>query len=496
MTTRLSALPRATRSVCPLCLRRIDATYVHGDAPGSVLLRKTCPEHGEFSALVWRISSAATSTAGAAGVPTFARWSRPKNPSPPLHPATSTQRGCPFDCGLCPGHAQHTCTGLLEVTTRCDMHCPVCYAAAGQQDVPSHKTDPPLDELRARLDALYRDAGPCNVQLSGGEPTLRQDLPLLAAHARSLGFALVQVNTNGLRLAREPAYAHELRKAGVDSVYLQWDGVRAESFLALRGQACAQEKHAALRHCVEAGLGVILVATLVRGVNDSELGDLLRLAVHSPGVRGLHLQPVAAFGRSPWPPSRAPRLTLPEIMERLAAQAPQWVQAQHFHPPGCEHELCSCSALYLREGEGDSADLRWLPAEQSCCAAETADSGTTGSAPPRPTGPLINAAEGARKARAFVAKHWGGQSQDNTPLDSSDTEADAFEHFVRSAGAGQRFTLSAMAFQDALSLDLARTRGCCIHIVERGGRRIPFCLYNLTAEDGTPLYRGRFREPV
>lgn len=480
---------RATRSLCPVCLRLVDAAYTRGEAPGEVRLRKTCPEHGVFSVPVWRAGE---------GEPAFTDWTRPKQPSPPGRPATPVEHGCPFDCGLCPEHGQHTCTGLIEITQRCNMRCPVCFASSGDAPGP----DLSVKEVQERLDALFYASGACNVQFSGGEPTLHDALPQLAAYARRKGFGLIQVNSNGLRLGREPGYARALRAAGVDSIYLQWDGVTDVSFRALRGQECLSAKKAALDACAEAGLGVVLVATVVHGVNDGELGGLLHWALRAgPTVRGLHLQPFTAFGRSPWSPEGAPRLTLPELMRRLEAQAPELIRATHFHPPGCEHELCSFSALYRRvPGAAQYADsLEWLPGGAACCG-DGNNALQTGAAA-KPLGEdgeeaIPTAAEGARKARQFVASHWAAAQEpssgnDDAPnIGSRELAEDGFSRFLAQAGMERRFTLSAMAFQDALSLDVARVRGCCIHVVGRGGKLIPFCLYNVTSEAGVPLYRG------
>lgn len=468
---------RRAHSLCPICLRRLDATYetsaqwreAHESGPQCVVLRKVCPEHGVFSVPIWQCPSG--DEAGSAA-PRFESWFRPKSPSYPQRPHTPVERGCPFDCGLCPAHAQHTCTGLVEVTMRCDLACPVCYAGAGGQ---GGAADPSLADLAARLDTLKTASGACNVQISGGEPTVREDLPAIVSLARERGFGLVQLNTNGLRLGREPDYARRLRAAGLDSVYLQWDGVSERTFERMRGRACLEFKRRAVQACAEAGLGVVLVATLVRGVNDAELGDLLRLALRlGPAVRGLHVQPAAFFGRYPWALEDAPRLTLPEVMAALAAQAPKLVRTGHFHPPGCEHALCSFSALYRRLGTAradgsDGVSLEWLPhAGQSCCSSLP-----------------LPAREGARKARQFTALHWKGTG---AKQEAGGMGRDDFSRFLSTVAAERRFTISGMAFQDALSLDLERTRGCCTHVVRADGRLIPFCLHNLTARDGARLY--------
>jgi uncharacterized radical SAM superfamily Fe-S cluster-containing enzyme len=449
---------RHATSLCPRCLRRLEAVYEQdGD---TTYLRKTCPEHGGFSAPVW--VCAGPDAPDTPGAPSFASWARPKSPSYPARPGASLTDGCPFDCGLCPAHAQHTCTALIEVTKRCDLVCPVCYADAGNKNAP----DPPPAVVGAQLKIVKAASGSCNVQISGGEPTLREDLPAIVALARDQGFALVQINTNGLRLGRDRGYAEKLRAAGLDSVYLQWDGVSDAVFETLRGRACVDIKRKAVQACAAAGLGVVLVATLARNVNDAELGDLLRLALSlGSAVRGVHFQPAASFGRYPWEMRDAPRLTLPEIMRALALQAPELVRTEHFHPPGCEHALCSFSAVYARTADG----LQWLPdAGQNCCS---------------PNLPPV-AAEGARRARQFVALHWKGSDKP----ESAQNLNDDFSRFLSRAGVEKRFTISAMAFQDALNLDIDRVRGCCIHVARPDGRLIPFCLHNLTSLDGARLY--------
>lgn len=465
-----------TQSVCPVCLRRIDAAYVReGEA---VVFRKSCPQHGSFAVPVLRQTG---------GLPAFEDWQRPKTPSYPAHPLTAAAQGCPFDCGLCPGHAQHTCSALLEVTLRCDMACPVCYAAAGGKDVPP---DPDMATLIRQLDRLRQVSPGCNVQLSGGEPTLRDDLPDIIQAVRARGFGLVQVNSNGLRLGREPSWAARLREAGLDSVYLQWDAPDDAACAPLRGslpqgESLMARKSAAVRHCAAAGLGVVLVATLLPEANLPRLGDLLRQALRlGPAVRGLHLQPLSRFGRYPGDLLTAPRLPLFGVLEALCAQAPELVRPEHVHPPGCEHSLCSFSAVYARETAPDGTPaLRLLAdAAPACCGP---------SSPARPaaatlTAPL-EAAEGARRSRQFVAAHWAGAE----PASASVAAADDFSRFLARAGMERRFTLSCMAFQDALDFDVERVRGCCIHIMRPDGRLVPFCVQNLTAVDGSMLYPDR-----
>lgn len=469
-----------TLSLCPICLRRIDAAYVRQGE--SVVFAKTCPRHGAFAVPVLREGN---------GLPVFEGWRRPKTPSYPAHPLTGAAQGCPYDCGLCPSHAQHTCTALLELTLRCNMACPVCFASAGggggaEACPPDVPPDVPLDVVDFQLDRLRQVSPGCNVQLSGGEPTLREDLPEIIRRVRARGFGLVQVNSNGLRLGREADYAARLREAGLDSVYLQWDAPDDAACAPLRGRLPHGEslvacKEAAVRHCEAAGLGVVLVATLEPRSSLPRLGDMLRLALRlGPTVRGLHLQPLAHFGRYPGELTAAPRLALFDVMAALCAQAPELLRPEHFHPPGCEHALCSFSAVYARETDAAGRPaLRLLADAASCCGP--APSASPAGAPP------LEAAEGARRSRQFVATHWTGAGRAVVP----GSAADDFSRFLARAGVERRFTLSCMAFQDALDLDVERVRGCCIHVMRPDGRMIPFCLHNLTAVDGRMLYPGR-----
>lgn len=503
MTTAQQVLS-ATEALCPQCLRRLPALRVRRGR--EVWLVRQCPEHGEAQAVIWR------------GEPDLESWRRPKIPSAPPVLRTPVDRGCPFDCGLCPAHGQHTCTAVVEVTSRCDLRCPVCYASSGN----GQGADPTPAILAARLADLRRTAGACNLQLSGGEPTSRHDLPEIIAAARAQHFGLVQLNTNGLRLAREPGYAERLANAGLQSVFLQFDGPD-EACMVLRGQPLFAAKLDALDACARAGLGVVLVPTLLAGVNEHALGDIMRLGMErAPTVRGVHFQPASTFGRFPGAQNTARRLTLPEVLTLLVAQSGGLLRAEDFHPPGCEHERCSFSGSFALDAG------RLLPlAGGGCCAGASplalarqealhpnnaarhagncgaalgafrsergSESGCgplqgVGSTTRRP--PLL-AEDGARQAKAAVARQWAAAPVPANTGPNASPPRDDFERFLAQRGADKRFSISCMAFQDAWTMDLERVRGCCIHTQAEDGRLIPFCLYNLTAEDGRALYRER-----
>ena len=434
-------LPDETESVCPVCLRPVGALLVpEGD---EVFMKKSCPEHGDFSCVVWR------------GVESWKAWRGPK--APPA-PELGRNPACPGACGLCSFHAQKTCAVVLDVTSRCLLRCPVCFADAGSED-----PDPPLELLLERMEKLRPQVGEAVLQLSGGEPTLRPDLPLLVEGARKRGFGAVQLNTNGLALAEDPALAPRLRDAGLGWVFLQFDGLSERSSRRLRGKDLREPRERAVEACARAELGVVLVPTLVRGVNDGELGDLVRFALgHFPTVRGVHVQPMSFFGRYSLEPQDHRRITLPEVLALLEEQTGGMVRREHFHPAGCEHERCSCRGTYRVEGPGRLVPLGGTPC---ACRSQSAE-------------------EGRSRAVESVRRRWGASLEKR----DDDGAGDALDRFLRQEGR-VLFSVSAMAFQDAWNLDLRRLRECCIHAAAPDGRLVPFCAWNLTAADGTPLYR-------
>lgn len=449
----------STQSLCPVCLERIPARRV---ARGEdVFLEKHCPAHGSFQTLIWK------------GAPEMSAWHRPKIATQPAAVGHGVERGCPFDCGLCAAHRQKSCTILLEVTHRCDLGCRFCYA-----DARAEGDDPRRETVAAWFETARRAGGACNLQLSGGEPTLRDDLPQLVAMGRAMGFDFIQINTNGLRLAREAGYAAALKAAGAASVFLQFDGVTDDVYRVLRGRGLWAEKQAAVAACAQAGLGVVLVPTLVPGVNTEAVGAILDKALGwYPTVRGVHFQPVSYFGRHPGAPADAQRLTLPELMRAIESQTGGRFKAGHFRPPGCEHALCSFHAQYLLSGDGRPRPLHPLPMT------------------PMERAP-IRAEEGAARAIGAVARQWAGQGPASltarccggTAVNTGSAQPMALDNFLEAAQS-RTFSVSAMAFQDVWNLDLERVQGCCIHVMAPDGRLIPFCLYNLTAADGRSLYR-------
>jgi uncharacterized radical SAM superfamily Fe-S cluster-containing enzyme len=444
-----------TESVCPHCLQRIQAEKVAWGE--DVYLVKTCPEHGTFRTVIWR------------GQPSYQSWKKEKLPSQPPVCASEIVKGCPFDCGLCPDHRQHTCCVVFEVTSHCNLSCPVCFAVAGQP-----AADPDITEIKNRYEKLMASGGPFNIQLSGGEPSLRDDLPEIIRLGHSLGFNFIQMNTNGIRLAQDVPYIKELKKADLNCVFLQFDGMNDQIYTTLRGAELLALKQEAIARCREHKIGVVLVPTIVPGVNNTNIGEIIRYAVeHTPAVRGVHFQPVSYFGRYPKDPDDSKRMTLPELMREIEYQTGGQMKVTDFFPPGGENAYCSFHGNYIVMPDGQLKP--WGEKKQDACC-----------------GPQY-AAEGARKARSFVAKRWAapqGRKQAAQGPTCCSVITDSMDEFLNRLEE-YSFCISAMAFQDAWNMDLERLKDCFIHVVHPDNRIIPFCAYNLTDIDGTGLYRPR-----
>ena len=420
---------RETRSVCPICLKNLPAALTRRE-DGVILLEKTCPQHGSFSVPVWQ------------GLVDFESWLLGTEPLP-----AGSALGCPGNCGICPEHEIGTCCALLEVTSRCNLRCRYCFADGG-----GGEPDPSQEELKAAIRDIAKTCGGPLLQLSGGEPTLRDDLPELVRYAREAGCSYTQVNTNGIRLARDPDYARRLKEAGLDIVFLQFDGTRNEIYETLRGAPLLETKLEAIRVCSELRIGVTLVPTVVKGVNDGNLGELVALAASlAPGVRGIHFQPVSYFGRYPGAPGAEDRYTLDRLMADLSDQA--GIPLESFMPSRCDHPLCGFHASFLIEPEGALRPL-------SSIAHSSHSRGC------------------ARDNREYVARHWRRAPEETPPSTdfSRDMDFDTFLYRLRH----NSLTLSAMAFQDAMNLNLERLHRCSLHVYDHGKIK-PFCAKYLSA---------------
>ena len=315
-----------------------------------------------------------------------------------------------------------------------------------------------LEEIGRQYDLLMERGGPFNIQLSGGEPTMRDDLDRIIAMGKETGFTFFQLNTNGLRLANEEGYAEHLAKSGVSTVFLQFDGLDDTISRTLRGADLLDIKIRAIGNCKKAGLPVVLVPTVAPGVNDHALGDILRFALsRAPHVRGVHIQPISYFGRCGLEQPEI-RLTIPAVLRRIEEQMNGIMKAADFGGGGAESPYCSFHASYMRKPDGS---IKALPRRRSqCCCVKSSDS------------------------RDFVSQQWSGKAAGC----DGDEATSALDEFLQKT-VENTFTVSGMVFQDAYNFDLDRLRRCYICEVDTERGMVPFCAYNLTDIHGRALYR-------
>jgi uncharacterized radical SAM superfamily Fe-S cluster-containing enzyme len=441
-----------TESICPVCLKRIPAEKIkYGD---KVYIEKYCSEHGSFKTLVW------------SGEPAVESWVREKIPAFPEKASTEVDKGCPFDCGLCEEHRQHTCTALIEVTQRCNLKCSFCFASSGSHN---EDKDISIEEIEFLYKSILDTGSTCSIQLSGGEPTLRDDLPEIIKLGHDLGFKFIQVNTNGIRIAKDKSYVKRLSEAGLNSIFLQFDGTDELVYIKLRGQELLEYKKEAIENCRKYNIAVILVPTLVRDINFSNVGSIIDFAMERiPVVRGIHLQPVSYFGRFESQPDNLERITIPEVIRNIEEQTEGRIKKENFKPSCCENSFCSFHGNFIYKGEGQ---LMPVTSNKESCCSETQ-----------------RADVGAEKTKNFTARNWSSAKLKNNIVKLNEKKQSTWDDILYKI-VNFSFTISGMAFQDAWNFDIERVKECCIHVVSPQGKLIPFCAYNLTDCNGSYIYR-------
>jgi uncharacterized radical SAM superfamily Fe-S cluster-containing enzyme len=451
--TGASAPPDGTRlatteSVCPRCRRVLAAELVVRE--GKVVLSRSCPDHGAFEAVVY---------GDAERYVEIQRFDKPGDE--PLERQTPVGRGCPHDCGICPEHAQHTCLGIIEVNTACNLDCPICFADSGTGPQ-EHGYSLSLGQVEAMLDAFVRAEGePESVQFSGGEPSIHPEILGMLAAAKSRGIKLVMMNTNGIRLARDPRFAPALAELGVH-VYLQFDGFDEATQIALRGKPLTDEKLRALDRCTEAGVSVSLAAAIERDLNEHEVGPILRFGVEHPAVTGVFFQPVTHSGRFRAEADPLSKLTNSDVIDAIANQLPEWFRADDFVPVPCCSPTCRAATFALYDGE----DLVPLP---RLVDVELYLDYVTNRAVPDLA--VREALEGLWSAKAA-----GGSGPVAERLECVAC-ATAMPPELREVAA-RGFMVVIQDFQDPYTLDVSKLRKCCVSEIVPDGRLIPFCAYN------------------
>ncbi len=423
-TTKTNTILDTTKSVCPVCLNVIDAEIVtKGKA---VYMEKTCPEHGPFTAYLW------PDVDHYQWMQSFQfPYVRPEQPTPSL-------KGCPEDCGLCSSHRRHPTLVEFETTQKCNLRCPVCFMAAGEVQA-SAPPDPDLAQFETMFKELLAKTSPLtSIQLTGGEPTTRKDLPEIVALGREIGFMAIEVNTNGMVISQDPAYLERLVEAGISGIYLQFDGMTREVYKTIRGADIFPNKLKAIENCRAAGIQVVLAMTVIAGINDDQMGAVLEFALKNRDViAGVAYQPAFGSGRFDVEPEQ--RLTIGNTAFMLAEQSNAILRPYDLWPLGCSHSLCD-SATYLVEDNGVIKPLTSMITPQ--------------------------------------------QYMDNFDSDSPQGSVfpDIADKLFPDLGPGLSIVM--MNYMDAMNIDLKKLRECSMTVSGPDGKIVPFCVFQLTDING------------
>ncbi|GER90648.1 hypothetical protein KDW_48100 [Dictyobacter vulcani] len=436
-----------TRSICPTCRRVIDAHILLRDQ--KVYMRKRCPEHGTFEGLVYGDAQAYVAAT---------RFNKPG--TIPLAYSTEIQQGCPHDCGLCPDHQQHTCLGIIEVNSACNMDCPLCFANAGAG------FNLTLEEVEGILDHLIETEGnPEVVQFSGGEPSIHPQIIEMIKAAKARNIRHVMLNTNGKRIADDDEFLRQLADLR-PSIYFQFDGFERETYRQLRGEPdILPQKLRALDRLAEIGAHVVLVPAVDRLVNLHEVGAIVEFGMQHPAVRGINFQPAFQSGRH-GESDPMQRLTIPDILQALQEQTHELLTVADFVPVPCCFPTCNSVTYVLNDGDTVLPLTRVLNVEDYLDYI-------TNRAVPDISEDIKQALEGL----------WSSSA-----VPGSDKAAQQFALSCAACGLPDGLDVAAFAknifmimlqdFMDPWTFNQKNLMKCCKEILLPDGKQIPFCAYN------------------
>jgi uncharacterized radical SAM superfamily Fe-S cluster-containing enzyme len=399
---------------------RVLSAQIVADEYDRVWMVRTCPEHGKIETMVWPDAQHYDWISSLAFPKVLPRRDA-------LH---ATSKACPTGCGICHRHQRKPTLVEIEVTLRCNLRCPVCFMSAEE-----NYADVPLEKLAEFYEAIAQTAGiETGVQITGGEPTLRADLPEIVRMGRQRGFWGIEVNTNGVVISQDNGYLEKLVEAGLTGIYLQFDGVTAEPYRQIRGADLLATKLRAVKRCREVGVQVVLAMTIVSGINSDEIGAVIDYALDNADViAGVALQPAFTSGR--FDAKRVVPLTMGDVIFMLEKQTRGLIRATDIWPLGCSHPLCDTGTFLVPDEAGYVPVTRDLSREEYLALYD----------PDSPQGSVFG---------DIVAK--------------------------KQLSPERGLSVIIMNYMDAFTMDLERMEECSMFVTMPDGRLIPFCSYQLT----------------
>jgi hypothetical protein len=464
MPTRDYLFYALTNSVCSKCLTKVEAKIIFRD--DCVYLVKHCPTHGHEEVLIaddidyYKLSQ---------------QFIKPGDM--PLRFNTPIKYGCPYDCGLCPDHEQHSCLTLIELTDRCNLSCPICYADSGVEEVSNisyrprkHRT---LEHIEMMLDAVVANEGePQIVQLSGGEPTIHPEFFEVMDLVKSKPIKHLMINTNGIRIAKERNFCDRLSqyKPGIE-IYLQFDSFEKSTLEELRGVDLSEIREKAIARLNEYNISTTLVVTLKKGLNDSEIGKIIEYALQQKCVRGVTFQPIQVAGRLEQFDPKTDRYTLTEVRRAILQQSPHF-KPEDIIPVPCHPD--SLAMAYALKLNGKVIPLTGAVAPDDFVKM-------------MPNSVLYEQNEELKRKtfELFSTSH------------SPQSAANAFKQLLcclpmipvpEGINYDNVFRVMIVQFLDPFNFDVRSVKRSCIHIVHPDGRIIPFDTFNMFYREGSAGY--------
>src|SRR6266478_920332 len=383
---------------------------------------------------------------------------------------TPVKWGCPYDCGLCSDHEQHSCLTLVEICDYCNLRCPVCYAASG----PERQQFRDVKQIEKMLDAVVRNEGhPDVVQLSGGEPTMHPDFFAIVEMAKARPIRHLMVNTNGVRIAQEEDFAKRLADCKEDfEVYLQFDSFERAPLMQLRGADLRRIRLDALEKLNRYNISTNLVVTLKKGLNDNEIGKTIDFALQQPCVRGVTFQPIQDAGRLENFNPATDRLTLTEVRRKILEQTKVF-RPEDVIPVPCHPD--SLAMAYALKIDGNVLPLtRFIEPDVLLNAARNTI--------------VYEEEPGVRDClfKLFATNH--------SPQSGAESLREllcCLPKIAAPSGLSYKniFRVLIVQFLDAHAFDVRSVKKTCIHIVHPDGRLIPFDTYNLFYRDALETTR-------
>tara|TARA_Y100000310_G_C20677303_1_gene813832 strand:+ start:117 stop:1478 length:1362 start_codon:yes stop_codon:yes gene_type:complete len=449
MVNRDYVLLESTISMCPECMKRVDAKIIMKN--NSIYLLKFCKEHGGQLELLEEDAQY------------FLKRNEYTKPGTISKTQTKVNLNCPFDCGLCPEHDQHTCIGLIEVTSKCDLNCPICYAKSGKDNPLS------LEKIEKMMD-FYQESENNNaeiLQISGGEPTTHPKIIEIIKLARSKKFKYVMLNTNGLRIAEDEEFVKELSNfKGQFEVYLQFDGFDEKIHKHLRGKDLTKIKERAIQNLSKYEIPITLVTTIEKGINDNEIGKIIDFGLSNEYIRGINFQPISFSGRLK-NHNIKDRITITGVLKRVEEQTNKRILQSDFVPLPCNVDRVAINYMY-RSGKEfislarslnvkkyipfidntfnfDADDIinKVKKNQSSCCGCDCFS--------------FLN------DVRKIIPKEFIFKSKDKK-----------IKHINHNT-----FRISVTSFIDAYNFDIKSMKKECVHIITPDMKKIPFSSYNM-----------------